>query len=134
MKKRIRRGGEFWLASIAQQRQSGVTIAAWCQQHQLAQSTFCKWKQKLSGELSGKPSASHGAKRGSSNASSVSSLIELTPVVAPPPRPVQQPSMIEISLTNGTLLRFRGNVDVGTLRQLIAMSDNDRPRDAGVQS
>lgn len=121
MKNRIRRSRAFWEASIESQLQSGQTISAWCQQRQLAISTFCKWKRKLFG-----PPATLATEE---SHPAICSMIELTPIdpaachspVTTDRPPVNQANqgLIEASLANGTLLRFHAGVQPAIIAALI---------------
>ena len=47
VKRRVRRSAGQWAKLIAAQRDSGVSIVAFCQHHDLAASTFHAWRRRL---------------------------------------------------------------------------------------
>ena len=42
---------EQWTANIIDCRQSGLSVAAWCEEHQVNKSTYYKWERRLLTEV-----------------------------------------------------------------------------------
>ena len=49
---RRRHSRDQWLAWLTEQRQSGVTVSAFCRQNQISEKSFYAWRRKLAGLLS----------------------------------------------------------------------------------
>ncbi len=44
----LREGREFWSLALALQRESGLTMAAFCRREGLSDKAFSRWKRRLS--------------------------------------------------------------------------------------
>lgn len=133
MNKRIL-AADQWRELIAQQQDSGLSIAAFCAQRGVAASTFFAWRQKLAVrqapafvELT--PSAvPAAAARASELEASRAAVVWLPQAPVEPPRaPVELPQAsspllaapIELVLPDGLLLRVPEGFDAATLRQIV---------------
>lgn len=86
-----------WQALVDQQRESNLTVTQFCQQNNLAYSSFCKWRKRLSEESAGDASDSAEA-----SFLDLSSLMDSSPSSGPGWN-------IVLSLGNGVELRLSQN-------------------------
>ena len=56
---------EQWTANIIDCRQSGLSVAAWCEEHQVNKSTYYKWERRLLTEVGPREKQTHQELRGS---------------------------------------------------------------------
>jgi putative transposase len=101
-----------WRELIEQQQRSGLSIAAFCAEHDVAVSTFFAWRRKL--EIRGAP--------GAPGISGVPAFVELTPSIEPAAARGSVellPAPIELLLPGGLTVRVRENFDAATLRQIV---------------
>ena len=108
-----------WRDLIRQQRRSGLSIAAFCAEHDVAVSTYFVWRRKVEAGDAPTPPA----------------FVELTPAIerstavaatgaavatTAPARPGESAhAPIELLLPGGLILRVRQGFDAGTLRQMV---------------
>lgn len=50
---------EQWTANIMDCRQSGLSVAAWCEEHQVNKSTYYKWERRLLTEVGPRAKQTH---------------------------------------------------------------------------
>jgi len=93
---------EFWRQLLAQQEQNGVTVRAFCQQHQVSEYSFYQWRKRLAEQLPVK-----------------FALVE-TNHSAP------AAAGVEVILTTGERVRIASGADAGTVR--LALSVLREPR------
>jgi hypothetical protein len=107
--------GRFWWKHLQQWRQSGLSQAQYCRQHQLSLGTFGWWKGRLSatGE-SVQPAARHPA------AGKNSSFVELT--LGGRETPAGAGDVVyEIVLSRRRCLRLGGSFEPERVRQLLEL-------------
>jgi transposase-like protein len=93
---------EFWRQLLAQQEQNGVTVRAFCQQHQVSEYSFYQWRKRLAEQLPVK-----------------FALVETN-------RSVAAAAGVEVILTTGERLRIASGADAATVR--LALSVLREPR------
>jgi len=102
----------FWRRHIEAQRDSGLSVCAYCQEHGLTQVSFYQWRKRLSSEQ--RPA-------------------EAQPPVFVPVRIVQpavestgaEPASLEVALGNGRVVRVRPGFDAATLVELVSALEAD---------
>jgi transposase-like protein len=99
---------QFWRRMVAQQRQSGGTIRAFCQREGLSQPSFYQWRRELA-RRDRAPIARRGA------------------ATFVPIQVVAEAALIEIALPGGVVVRVRAGADAATLRQVLATLVEGRP-------
>jgi len=99
-----------WRALVAEQRRSGLTIAAFCLDRQLASSAFHYWKREL---------RTRDAERRSTRPAA-----RFLPVVvadAATASPAHSASLLELALPSGEVLRVPAGFDSATLARVLAV-------------
>jgi transposase len=99
-----------WRMLVAEQRRSGLTIAAFCLDRQLAVSAFHYWKREL---------RTRDAERRSTRPAA-----RFLPVMladAPTASPAHSASLLELALPSGEVLRVPAGFDPVTLAQVLAV-------------
>ena len=111
-----------WRALLKAQRQSGLSLAAFCRQRGVPQGTLSFWKWKLTHE------AAADAGRGAPTRRRIRppAFVPLQLAARPgAPRqdaaeaPRAEPGAVEIALANGRLVRVRGPVDLPALAAVL---------------
>ena len=87
---RVRRTRAEWQTIMKRFKESGLTVAAFCEQEEMSASAFSDWKRKLSVKVVRKPS-----------------FVELPPPPAPPPAAPPAEGEFELSLPGGVVLRWK---------------------------
>jgi hypothetical protein len=82
---------EIWRQRIAEQERSGLTVRAYCQQHELPEPAFYGWRRRL------RPQAPVGF-----------ALVQTKPEVETRPV-IKETAMLELVLTQGDRLRIPGD-------------------------
>jgi transposase len=97
-----------WRAMVADQRRSGLTIVAFCQQRQLASSAFHFWKRELRSRDAERQAARPAAR--------------FLPVTVADALPAQHSaSPLELVLPSGETLRVPAGFDPATLAQVLGL-------------
>jgi len=95
----------FWRAALELQRESGLTIRAFCKQEQLAESAFHFWKRELQREqvpaIVKEPKARAKPAVSPVTAPKAFVPVQVSPVAAPP----SAAAFLVIELVSGTTLR-----------------------------
>ncbi len=89
---------EFWRQLVAQQQQSGVSVRAFCRQHDTSEHSFYQWRKRLAAQLPVK-----------------FALVEMD---AGLPR---KDLAIELLLASGERLRIGAGFDAATLRAVLSV-------------
>ena len=95
---------QFWRAVVARQRESGLSIKAFCAREAVAAATFFVWKRRLSRTGGTTPAVVHFAP------------VQLRPETISEPAP----GGIEILLPHERRIRLTGTVDQLQLRAVLA--------------
>ena len=111
-RQRIRRGAEFWQRAVRRWQQSGLSAAAFCRRAGLPASSLRYWHRKLRETETPGPDPSAGALVPVEVVSSSSSGLD--------------PSVFEVLLPTGQILRVPAGFDVEALRALIAVLEDRR--------
>lgn len=94
---------QFWRDTIARWQQSGLSIRAFCQRHHLTDTQLHAWRRRL-------------RLRDATAFLPVHLLADTTPA----------PTTLELVLPGGRSLRIAPGFDPATLRQLLAVLEEDR--------
>jgi transposase-like protein len=110
---------QFWRGLLRQWRCSGLSIRAFCAEHGVSEPSFYSWRRVLAQRdrrNTGRGQARHGAGSGD------------------PPRfvplhvvPAALGMTFEVVLSQGRILRVPAPFDAATLRQLLAILEEERP-------
>src|SRR5262249_20863693 len=108
-KPRDPRKEQFWRRLLRLWQRSGLSVRAFCEQHDLSQPSFYAWRRTL--------------------AQRDAQAITFVPVeVLPEPLPPEsQAAGLELVLAGGRLLRIGPAFDEPTLRRLLALLEEQRP-------
>jgi hypothetical protein len=99
---------QFWRDHLKRWHASALTIRDYCARHHLAEASFYAWRRTL-------------AQRGlDTQAKAVESTVTFVPVQVQPDLPVAA-AVLELVLTNGRLLRIPPGIDLGQVRDLLAV-------------
>jgi len=103
------RGKElFWRRILRQWQHSGLGVRAFCQQHQLSEALFYAWRRILQERDRLTPATPQA---------DTPAFVPVTLVAATPP--------LELILARGRAVRIPAGFDADTLRQLLAILDED---------
>lgn len=118
------RGKErFWRRMCRRWRRSGQSVRAFCAEHGLSEPSFYNWRQTIA-ERDQQAARDHDKRR----AGSSKSAGDPTPVFVPLRLiDAPAPAVIEVVLERGRIVRVMRGFDAGTLRQLLAVLDEERP-------
>lgn len=150
MKGRVLLGREFWREAIAKQAASGLSVAAYCREHELVPVTFYKWRMQLrisdsvasspgdtdSTDAKAGPSASSAPavssrRKAAARRAEQASLVEL---ILSPHGGADEAAMphgasvVEVSLSGGVFMRFHGVVCGATMAAAIEAIGRLNPR------
>jgi transposase-like protein len=134
MTNRVRYGEDFWRQMIGSQEQSALSVADFCEQHQLKTVTFYRWRKRLrERSLAGIDKRLTSARGDAARRANLATLernsghfVELMVDAARefPQRASDSanspPSLIEVSLAGGTLIRIHGYVEPDAIGQVVA--------------
>ena len=95
---------ELWRQRVAQQKNSGQTVRAFCREHKFSEYSFYWWRRQLSG------SADQPVRF---------ALVETTMPTTATPRPHQAQTQLELVLNSGEWLRMPA--DATTLRLVLGV-------------
>jgi hypothetical protein len=95
---------ELWRQRVAQQKNSGQTVRAFCREHKFSEYSFYWWRRQLSG------SADQPVRF---------ALVETTTPVSETPRPHQAQTQLELVLNSGERLHMPA--DAATLRLVLGV-------------
>ena len=112
-RRRERHSPEFWRQLVAEQRESGLSQRAFCEQRDLAVSTFQWWRRRLrsEGPAAGWPETTPAAK--------APGFVEVR-LTEPPPSPARQGGdWLEVSFPSGVHLRVPPGWDGQTLLEVL---------------
>lgn len=101
----------FWRRHLDSQSASGLSIRAYCREHGLTESSFYQWRKRLSRD----------------NALCEPAHPMFVPVrIQPAPAQTDNPTCaLEVSLTNGRMLRVRPGFDAVTLQRVVSALEAD---------
>jgi transposase len=97
---------QLWGDYVRLWQRSGLTIRAFCQRHHLSQPRFYAWRRQLQQRQA---------------------TAQFVPVHVIPDPPAAAHHGIEIVLAGGRCLRVRADFDPATLRQVLAVLDEEAP-------
>ncbi len=103
---------QFWRTTLRRWRGSGLSVRAYCEQHELAEPTFYAWRRSIQEQDA--------------------AAVRFVPVqVVPEPRS-QAPAddsagALELVVVGGRRLRIGPGFDAPTLRRLLALLEEGRP-------
>jgi hypothetical protein len=98
----------FWRDHLKRWQNSGLTIRDYCARHRVSEPSFYGWRRTL-------------AQRGpDSEAAAVELPVTFVPVEVQPDFPAAPP-ILELVLANGRLLRIPPGIDLGQVRELLAV-------------
>jgi transposase-like protein len=113
------RGKErFWRHTLRQWRRSGLSVRAFCAEYDLSEPLFYAWRRVIA-ERDQARVASRGARREARNAAPT--FVPLRVIDAP------APASLEVVLERGQVVRVQRGFDTDTLRQLLAVLEEERP-------
>lgn len=133
MKGRVFLGREFWREAIARQAASGLSVAAYCREHELVPVTFYKWRKqlRLSDESVAPATAVASRRRAAASRAEQASLVELILSPRGSADEAAMPhgaSVVEVSLSGGVFIRFHGEVCGATMAATIEAIDRLNPQ------
>lgn len=102
----------YWRDVLARQRRSGLSVAAFCRQHEVSPAVFYAWRRRLAVGMSGKLKEV--------------SFVPLPIDQAVPPRVTE----FALQLPNGVQVTVPHNFDEATLGRLLQVAGAVGPRDA----
>ena len=102
----------YWRDVVARQRRSGLSVAAFCRQHEVSPAAFYGWRRRLAGERSGRSTAV--------------SFVPLPLDQAVPPRAAE----FSLQLPNGVQVTVPRNFDDAALERLLQLAGAVEPGDA----
>jgi transposase-like protein len=103
-----------WLQHFLDQPDSGLSIRAYCRQHQLSEPSFYAWRRALGSRATTSPSVTPPSAK-----ITASPLPAFLPVRVP--EETIPPSTCEIVLRGGRVLRVRPGFSADVLRQLVTV-------------
>jgi len=109
----------YWQGVIGEQESSGMSVAAFCRQHQVAQSSFYNWKRKLKQEgeaIREDRASSPGITR--SGAARKNPTVKFVPLELPA-SPAVKPTSCEVVLPDGSRVIVSGQCDPDRLREIL---------------
>jgi transposase-like protein len=113
------RGKErFWRHTLRQWRRSGRSVRAFCAEHGLTEALFYAWRRVIA-ERDQARVALRGARREARNVAPT--FVPLRVIDAP------APVALEVVLERGQVVRVQRGFDTNTLRQLLAVLQEERP-------
>lgn len=98
----------FWRQMLRQWRRSGLGVRAFCQQHQLSEPLFYAWRRTLQERDRQAPATPQP---------DAPAFVPVTLVAPTPP--------LELVLAGGRAVRIPAGFDAATLRQLLAVLDEE---------
>ena len=109
---------QFWRRTLRQWRRSGLSVRAFCAEHGLAEPSFYAWRRIVAERDQESARVRAKPERGSDDA----------PVFVPL-RVIDVSSQVafEVVLERGRVVRILRGFDAATLRQLLAILDEERP-------
>ena len=121
---RVKRDGgkeRFWRRTLRLWRRSGLGVRAFCAEHGLTEPSFYEWRRVIA-------ERDQESARGDANPESASALGDDTPVFVPlRVIDVATQAAIEVVLERGHVVRVLRGFDAATLRQLLAILEEERP-------
>ena len=102
----------YWRDAVARQRRSGLSVAAFCRQHEVSPAAFYGSRRRLAGERSGRSTAV--------------SFVPLPLDPAVPPRAAE----FSLRLPNGVQVTVPRNFDEAALERLLQLAGAVEPGDA----
>ena len=133
MTNRVRYGEDFWRQTIVSQEQAALSVADFCEQHQLKTVTFYRWRKRLRQRpLAGTDTLLASVGRATATRTKLATiqrsngpLVELmVHATREPPRQSSEsagssPRLIEVSFAGGTLIRIHGYVEPDAIGQVV---------------
>lgn len=102
---------QFWRRMLKLWKHSGLSVRAFCQQHDLAEPSFYSWRAVIARRDQANPQPADTAP----NATAPTLPLFLPIRLAAPPAP------LEVLLADGTLLRVPADFDAASLQRLLAV-------------
>lgn len=102
----------YWRGVVARQRRSGLSVAAFCREHEVSPAAFYSWRRRLADEMSGR--------------STEVSFVPLPLDQAVPPRAAE----FSLQLPNGVQVTVPCNFDEAALGRLLQVVGAVEPGDA----
>jgi hypothetical protein len=116
----------FWRRTLRQWRRSGLSVRAYCAEHGLAEPSFYAWRRIVAER--DQESARVRAKPERDNARRAAPASDDAPVFVPlRVIDVSTPVAFEVVLERGRVVRVQRGFDAATLRQLLAILEEERP-------
>jgi hypothetical protein len=103
----------FWQARVAQWRRSGLSVREFCRREDLSEPLFYSWRREPARREISESLAAGVRRQGPAQAT------RFLPVHIVAPRPVGQPTAIEIILPRGRRVRVRPGFDRDTLQAVL---------------
>jgi transposase len=100
----------FWRGHLKRWQASGLTIRDYCSRHRLSEPSFYGWRRTLAQRDDDTPA--------------VEAAVTFVPVQVQNDLPVTPPSL-ELVLANGRLLRIPPGIDLGQVRALLAVLEDE---------
>jgi transposase-like protein len=98
----------FWRMTVRRWRGSGLSVRAYCEQHELAEPTFYAWRRSIQERDA--------------------AAVRFVPVQVVPETPAESSSgALELVVGAGRRLRVGPGFDAPTLRRLLALLEEGRP-------
>jgi hypothetical protein len=120
MAKRSQRGGgkeKFWRCMLQRWRRSGLGVRAFCAQHGLSEPSFYAWRRIV---------AERDQESARADAKPKPDGVGRTPRFVPV-RVIEATASIEVVLPRGLVVRIPRGFDADSLRQLLAILEEERP-------
>ena len=113
----------YWRRMVKQWQRSGLSVRAFCAQHGLAEASFYAWRRIIT-QLKQESAPDPAMPERDSAETGGDHMPRFVPVrVVDAPVPLA----LEVVLQRGRMVRVRRGFDADTLRQLLAVLEEDRP-------
>jgi transposase len=106
----------FWRESLARQRQSGLSVRAWCSQEGVTETTFYYWQRAI-------------AQRDRENDSAAAGTPAFVPLVLTQVTGDARPERIVLRLRGGRRMRLPAGMEVGLVAQLVHAIEGSSDRE-----
>ncbi len=123
------RGKErFWRRVLRQWRGSGRTVRDFCAEHRLSEPCFYAWRRTLAArDRQAAPPQHAGSTRRGARPPERGDYRDNGPAVFVPVRVLPAAAALEVVLGRGCVVRVPAGFDAATLRQLLAVLDEEPP-------
>jgi len=107
-------GREFWELAVQMQRESGLSIAKFCEREAIKQGTFYAWRRKL--KLQGQASEDSGGRPEDGEKAEKSPRLVRVQLLED-----RESAAVEVVSRNGLTLRVRNDADTDNVRRVLQL-------------